>query len=346
MPKYLSTLLLLFVYLAGNTCTTFLINYNGQLVFGRNYDWVSGNGMVCTNQRGLAKTSFQNPDGNTISWTSRYGSITFNQFGKEFPTGGMNEQGLVVELMWLDGTIYPPAVDKRPSIGVLQWIQYQLDNCTTIEEVIATDPKLRITTTGTPLHYLVADAKGNAATIEFLKGKMVVHKGEQLPFPVLTNNTYDQSMTSKNKGTWYGDNSLERFVTTCKMIQQYKADLGNRSLTDHAFEILNKVSQGNFTKWSIVYDISNKKILFKTDQVKQTRYLNFASFDFSCKQTSKTIDMNAVLKGDISSKLAGFSSRFNTRIIDKTLLESRSRITIPDPQKRALKAYNSTIHCE
>jgi hypothetical protein len=61
---------------------------------------------------------------------------------------------------------------------------------------------------------------------------------------------------------------------------------------------------------------------------------------------SKTIDMNAVLKDDISSKLADFSSSFNTRIIDKTLLESRSRITIPDPQTRALKAYNSTIHCE
>jgi len=99
MLKYLSTFLLLFVYLAGNTCTTFLINYNGQLVFGRNYDWVSGNGMVCTNQRELVKTSFQNPDGNTITWTSKYGSITFNQFGKEFPTGGMNEMGLVVELM-------------------------------------------------------------------------------------------------------------------------------------------------------------------------------------------------------------------------------------------------------
>jgi penicillin V acylase-like amidase (Ntn superfamily) len=346
MLKYLSTLLLLLIYITGNTCTTFLINYNGQLVFGRNYDWVSGNGMVCTNQRGLAKTSMKNQDGTTISWTSKYGSITFNQFGREFPTGGMNEQGLVVELMWLDGTIYPPAADKRPSIGVLQWIQYQLDNCISIEEVIATDARLRITATGTPLHYLIVDAKGQAATIEFLKGKMVVHKGDQLPFPVLTNHTYDQSVNSKNKGTWSGDNSLERFVTTCNMIQQYKTNPGNKTLTDHAFDILNKVSQGNYTKWSIVYDISNKKILFKTDQAKQSRYLNFSAFDFSCKQTSKTIDMNAVLKDDISSRLTDFNPDFNSRIIEKTLLESRSRITIPDPQKRVLLAYNTAIHCE
>src|SRR6186997_948097 len=106
-------------------CTTFFINKNGQMVFGRNYDWVTGNGMVCTNQRGLAKTSFKTKDGETVSWVSLYGSITFNQYGKEFPTGGMNEKGLVVELMWLDGTVYPKA-DNRAEISVLQWIQYQL----------------------------------------------------------------------------------------------------------------------------------------------------------------------------------------------------------------------------
>jgi penicillin V acylase-like amidase (Ntn superfamily) len=346
MFRCLSLFLGLLFYTSGNTCTTFLLNHNGQLVFGRNYDWVSGNGMVCTNNRGLIKTSMKNPDGTSISWTSKYGSITFNQFGKEFPTGGMNEQGLVVELMWLDGTVYPPAADKRPSIGVLQWIQYQLDNCTTIEEVIATDAKLRITSSGTPLHYLIADAKGHAATIEFLDGKIVVHKGDQLPVPVLTNNTYDQSVTSKNRGTYSGNNSLERFVTTCNMIQQYKTNPGTQSLTDHAFDILNKVSQPNFTRWSIVYDISNKKIWFKTDQVPHARYLIFAAFDFTCKQASKTIDMNAVLKGDISTRLTDFTPGFNTRTIEKTLVQSRSRITIPDPQKRALLAYNSTIHCE
>ena len=36
------------------------------------------------------------------------------------------------------------------------------------------------------LHYLVADANGNVATIEFLDGKMVVHRGSNLPFTVLT----------------------------------------------------------------------------------------------------------------------------------------------------------------
>src|SRR4249920_2118004 len=113
------SLIILFLTFPAFSCTTFFINRNGQLIFGRNYDWVAGQGMVNTNLRGLAKTSLTTPDGKTISWVSKFGSLTFNQYGKEFPTGGMNEKGLVVELMWLDETKYP-AADKRPAIGVMQ----------------------------------------------------------------------------------------------------------------------------------------------------------------------------------------------------------------------------------
>jgi penicillin V acylase-like amidase (Ntn superfamily) len=124
---------------------------------------------------------------------SKYGSITFNQYGKEFPTGGMNEKGLVVELMWLDETRYPNP-DQRPAVGVLQWIQYQLDNSSTTAEVIGSNSQIRISEKTAPIHFLVADAAGNVATIEFLDGKMVVHKDKELPFPVLTNDTYASSV--------------------------------------------------------------------------------------------------------------------------------------------------------
>ena len=134
---------------AGETvwaCTTFLIHKNGKYAFGRNYDWVTDVGIVCTNLRGLVKNSPPINGQPTTTWVSKYGSITFNQYGKEFPTGGMNEKGLVVEMMWLEGSKYPEP-DQRAELGVLQWIQYQLDNCSTIEEVIATDSKVRISKT-------------------------------------------------------------------------------------------------------------------------------------------------------------------------------------------------------
>src|SRR5262245_27694531 len=204
-------------------CTTFFINKNGHMIFGRNYDWVTGEVIVCTNLRGLQKTSLNMGDGNTLHWVSNYGSISFNQYGKEFPTGGMNEKGLVVELMWLSGTKFPDR-DDRPSVNVLQWIQYQLDQNKTVDEVIATDKTLRIDSKGTPIHYLVADASGNVATIEFLNGKRVVHRGKDLPFPVLTNNTYDESI-QQTKGVTnktFADNSIDRFAKTCSMVQQFQ----------------------------------------------------------------------------------------------------------------------------
>jgi penicillin V acylase-like amidase (Ntn superfamily) len=345
MKNIVFLVLLLVVYHQANTCTTFFIRHNGKMVFGRNYDWMADAGLVFTNQRGLMKTSIKNQDGNTISWVSLYGSITFNQYGKEFPTGGMNEKGLVVELMWLDGTAYPQP-DDRPAVGVLQWIQYQLDNHASIEEVIASDKIIRITSKGTPLHYLVADANGHAATIEFLDGKMQVHKGDDLPMPVLTNDTYTRSITSHTNGGAERNNSLERFTTACNMIQQYKLETSGRSLVDESFAILDKVAQGNYTKWSIVYDISNKQVWFKTEKYKQLRSVNFSFFDFSCTVPSKLININGREQGDISKLFNDFADAKNKLIFEQTLKQSSPQIVLTRAQKEAVLAYPATIRCK
>ncbi len=335
-------------------CTTFLINKNGQLVFGRNYDWVTGSGLVCVNQRGLFKTSVKTADGAAISWLSLYGSVTFNQYGKEFPTGGMNEKGVVVELMWLDGTTYP-VKDNRPAIGVLQWVQYQLDNCSTVDEIIATDKKLRITRKETaPLHYLVADAKGNAATIEFIDGKMMVHRNDALPYAVLTNNRYDESIQraktvignngSINYAT--GNNSIDRFATACSMLKQVETTTGDISLTDYGFRILDKVAQGTFTKWSIVYNISNKNISFKTAGFQQIKTINFSSFGFNCGAASMACEMNQPNGGDIRSLFEPFSITLNRNLVEKSMEESRSQIDVTSEDWKALWEYPQSVVCK
>jgi penicillin V acylase-like amidase (Ntn superfamily) len=334
-------------------CTTFFINKNGQMVFGRNYDWITGNGMVCTNQRGLAKTSDKTSDGTTISWISRYGSITFNQYGKEFPTGGMNEKGLVVELMWLDGTKYPDA-DQRPAIGVLQWIQYQLDNCGTVDELIATDKQLRIASKGTtPLHYLIADATGNAATIEFLDGKMKVHKGSDLPFPVLTNDDYASSLEQTKIATTslggnsisFSNNSIDRFAKACNMVRQFRETEITTPVIDYSFTILDKVAQGSHTKWSIVYDISNKKIYFKTLGFSQVKNVAFTAFDFNCNTISKAWDMNQAAEGDLAKLFQDFSPDLNSRMVNKSFDESISEFTVSEENRKAHWQYPGSISC-
>ena len=136
--------LLFIVPKIGYPCSTFCLDKGEHLVFGKNLDWIQDNGFVFINKRGVQKTAMLawNVD-NLATWTSKYGSVTFNQIGRDFPWGGVNEAGLVVEMMAVDRAKYP-VPDERPIINGLQWIQYQLDNFSRIEQVIASDSKLRM----------------------------------------------------------------------------------------------------------------------------------------------------------------------------------------------------------
>ncbi|HEX2605999.1 MAG TPA: linear amide C-N hydrolase [Flavisolibacter sp.] len=349
MKKILLLLTLLPMLYSTQACTTFFINSKGELVFGRNYDWMTGNGMVCTNLRGLHKTSLPVGSGKTIDWNSRYGSITFNQYGKEFPTGGMNEKGLVVEVMWLEGSQYPKP-DDRAALDVLQWIQYQLDNQSTVAEVIASDKKIRLAQENPPLHYLVADAKGHAAAIEFLSGQMVVHQQGELPYAVLTNTTYEESVKVAKKATSESradvqDNSLERFTTACSMVQQVEAKGITKPLNDYAFDILNATAQKESTQWSIVYDLKHKSISFRTMSFRDIKTLAFEDFRFDCDGTPMVFDMNQPFKGPVDKFMIPFTASMNKKLIEKSVKESQSQVPISDEEKQALIAYPASIRC-
>ena len=350
-------LIISFALLAGlggsQACTTFFISKNGQLAFGRNYDWITDAGYITKNNRGLLKTSFKNPEGSTIKWVSRYGSLTFNQYGKEFPTGGMNEKGLVVELMWLDGSQYQK-VDERPTVNVLQWIQYQLDNCATVDEVIATDKLLRIDASNPPLHYLVADASGKAATVEFLNGKLVVHKGNDLPIPVLTNTDYASStkavkasgILEGNTSTTFNDNSLQRFAKACSMVNEFKQNDSKQSLIDFSFDVLKNVAQPGWTKWSIVYDVSNKTVYFKTAMFTSVKSVAFSDFDFDCASPSLALNMNQSLQGKVSKEFKTFTNEDNKRLLNKSAEESKTQVTISEADRVRQAEYAAAIGCK
>jgi choloylglycine hydrolase len=253
--------------------------------------------------------------------------------------------------MWLDGTRYPTP-DERPAVGVLQWIQFQLDNCATIDDVIAGDKIIRIASQGTtPLHYLVADANGQAATIEFFDGKMTVHKGDQLPYPVLTNDTYASSVELVNKtGTsgksFTGNNSQQRFLEACSRVTDLKQNkVPVTSLTDYSFQILNTVAQGSYTRWSIVYDITNKKILFKTNRYPQIKQVSFSDIDFTCSSVPKGFDMNQDLQGDIVPFMKDFTIELNQRIVETAFRESGDQINASTKDIEAQWKYAGEVKC-
>ncbi len=337
-----------------NACTSFVLHQGDHFYFGKNYDWIAESGMVCTNQRNVRKTAFLQGKENPAQWKSKYGSITFNQYGKEFPSGGMNEAGLVVELMWLDETVYPKTGDQRAVVSELQWIQYQLDNSGTIEEVIFTDQKIRIFTKSTPLHFLIADSTGKAATIEFVDGKMVVHSGSKLRNAVLTNTLYSKAITKYNafkseQGNLlanFMDNSYWRFSNTYSMLEDANNLAFNNNPVTYAFDMLLTVAQGRFTKWSIVYDVKGKKIYFKTLSFPAIKQVDFRSFDFNCSTISRVLPIQQSLSGNITTLFAIYSDSLNRKILNESMRLSRERIKFTKKAVEERVFYANKHYCE
>jgi choloylglycine hydrolase len=57
-------------------------------------DGIVGDGTIIVNKRNVSKTALLYSDATgcqPVKWTSKYGSITFNQNGREFPFSGINE---------------------------------------------------------------------------------------------------------------------------------------------------------------------------------------------------------------------------------------------------------------
>ncbi|HEX6789683.1 MAG TPA: linear amide C-N hydrolase [Candidatus Krumholzibacteria bacterium] len=330
---------------AASACTTFCYADGGTLVFGRNYDWMVGDGLVMVNKRGVTKRALT-ADAAAAQWTSKYGSLTFNQYGREFPTGGMNEKGLVVELMWLDDTRYPDP-DTRGALPTLQWIQYQLDNAATVGEVIASDRAVRISSAGSAkIHFLVADAAGGVAAIEFLDGRLVAHRGGELPYPVLTNDTYDRSVRfARSAGARSGKSStesLDRFARAAS----YRPDATSPALAvRNAFATLDDVAQGDHTKWSIVYDIGAKRVYFRTHAARKVRWIDVASLGFACHRGASMLDINAALGGDVTAGLQPYDPGANRALVNTAFAKTPFLAGATAEERDELARYPETTVC-
>lgn len=333
-------------------CTTFCLKDGKNLVFGRNYDWMIGTGLVIVNKRNLIKRADVDPPEKPVEWVSKYGSITFNQYGKEYPTGGMNEAGLVVEQMMLPKTRYSSS-DDRLAIRELAWIQYQLDNFSSVSEVVESDSNLRIVVDSIPLHFLISDRSGQVASIEFIDGKTVFHTADDLPVEVLANSTYDESLEYLRKHKDFGGtkeipssiSSLSRFVRAAYMVRQY-SDSQAENIVDYAFDILESVSQKKGTKWSIVYDIKNLTIHFKTYDMPRIKTVNLKDFDFSCQTPSRVIDIDADKSGDVSSYFVEYSTEINRKLIGESFKNTAFLKSIPKEELDHVASFSESFHCK
>jgi penicillin V acylase-like amidase (Ntn superfamily) len=353
MKRTLLILLLAAIFIASTSCqlracSTFCYRDGKHLLVAKNFDFYVGDGHVIINKRAVLKVSFPMPGECQINWTSKYGSISFNQIGREFPFGGINEKGLVVEQMYLADTKYP-AEDNRAGVAEMQWVQYQLDNSATLAEVLASDSILRISKYSAPIHFLVVDAMSNVATIEFVNGQTVVHKNSSLPVCALTNDTYAESVNyfnseGRNAELNFKPTSFQRFARTGKMLEHFQTSRP----VDYSFDILKAVKQGDFTKWSIVYDIKEMTIYFETSNNTVRRTLKMRDFDFACNTPVLYANIDVNIKNPNDFSLSAPSA--NLAIIERTfqVLATKPEFVnlIPSrEEQRAMANYPDTMHC-
>lgn len=306
---------------AAEACTTVAFLDPGRPIVAYNYDFPIGYGLVFINKSGLAKRS-EVPQ-SQAKWQSRYGSVTFSQFGRDNPMAGMNEAGLTVSQMWLDEARYE-AADERPRVGVLEWMQYLLDTSASVEEALARGAEMRIESR-IPLHYKLVDAAGNAAIVEFLDGRRVVSRGDGLPYPVLANSSYSNSvkyLTSIGQTTApAGSGSLQRFARAAASIKATAPD--GIEPVGRAFATLASVAQPNHTRWSVVFDLKNLTVSWRSDKNAGIRSVGLADFDLSCQTPAKLFGVHEGGDGeDAAKKFRDYNRAEHAALIRKSYSET------------------------
>lgn len=334
-----------------DSCTTVHVESRGHQWTAKSYDWHQGHGALFVNKRGVEKKSLVIAAGDQeIAWTSRFGSVTFNQIAREFPNGGMNEAGLVVEIMWLASSIYP-AEDNLPTLNELQWIQYQLDNAETIQEVIRNSSRVRLSSLFAKVHYMACDRSGACATFEYIDGQLVIHAGASLPVPTLTNDTYATSAIALASYDGFGgtspiptdEGSIARFVRASALARQARS-IRPREVQATGFEVLNSVSQGSYTKWQIVYDQTSLKVAYRSRSARAVKSLSFGSLDFDCQSEVLALDMaDESVSGSINNELYEYSADLNQSLVRRSLWPLA--IALPRGTISAIQSYPDTTTC-
>jgi len=295
-------------------CTSFCIDTSDGAVFGTNLDFPWGEGLIFVNKRHVSKEGYlTSATGETAKWMSKYGNVTFNLVGKEYAWCGMNEAGLVISTMWFDRTVLPEP-DSRPPLASGFWIQYQLDNFSTIDEVIASDSLVRLA--DDLCHFLVCDSTGDCVTIEFLDGHFVYHTRETMPVKALTNHPYAEALFFMQQDSIPDDDPSEtafRFINVARKLENYNPTSSGPAV-DYAMDILTNVVIAPHTRWSIVFDIENRGFHFRTEKNQRVRHFSFDSFDFSCTTPVRMLDVNADLSGNVAANFTDYNHQLNLNV--------------------------------
>jgi hypothetical protein len=127
---------------------------------------------------------------------------------------------------------------ERPagSLGVMRLV---LDEAATVREAVAIFRRTAVDFSGgPPLHYMVADASGDSAVVEYVDGRAVVHPRGARPFQAMTNFVLANGAPDG------------RYRTAMAALRRS----GGRLEPATTLDLLERTAQPH-TRWSVAYDL-------------------------------------------------------------------------------------------
>lgn len=313
---------------------------------GENLDGHVGHGQILINKRNIGKRSLKIFETDQpVEWVSRYGSLTFNQLALDHPMSGMNEAGLVVLASENFGEGNAKA-EKQLTINEYQWVQYQLDNYATVDEVTEHVPEIGISSMLEELHYLVCDSSTQCAAFEvdISNHHLRFFKGLDFAVRVLTDTGYADDLKkflvyqSQGAPKFQMDpfDSNDRFLFLALKLSVFPlVKVGQRSL-ENVLALLEAVKQPGFTQWQVAFDASSKKIRYKTESTTGIGSLNLNSLNFSPESGVQTVGIYEY-SDNISKTFRGMTHQDNVDLVDQSM--SYIGAVFPAGAEQKLKSY-------
>ncbi|GBQ22239.1 choloylglycine hydrolase [Gluconacetobacter sacchari DSM 12717] len=302
---------------AADACTRFVYQgAEGEVITARSMDWKTDVGTnLWVFPRGMKRSGEAGP--HSIRWTSRYGSVIASGYDVA-TTDGMNEAGLVANVLWLVESSYPAYDGKTPGLALSAWAQYVLDNFATVQQAVdmlARQP-FTIVTANVPgesrlatLHLSLSDASGDSAIIEYIDHRQVIHHSRA--YQVMTNSpTFEQQLALNAYWTQIGgtvmlpgtNRASDRFARAAFYVNAIPKSENPVEAIASVFSVIRNVSvpfgittpdQPNIssTRWRTVADQKRKLYFFESALTPNIFWVDLKTLDFS-EKTGKVMKLD------------------------------------------------------
>lgn len=332
--RWLASTLSIFLFFLAATplvaCSVAFWNNNGIAeVVARTMDlYLSDKPLIVVMPRGVAHRAHVAT--HPAEWVAKYGSVVVTAFHSSAVSDGINEKGLAAHLLYLHETQYPVRNDHIPGISTLDWVQYVLDNFSTVSEVVAHQNEVQIITTplngkNWPLHLAIEDNTGDSAIFEFIKGKLIIHHGHA--FSVMTNEpSYNEQLANLKKYKSFGGtlpmpgdvDSLSRFVRASAYLKTLPQPRDNMQAIAGVLSVIrtvmvpfgaidtsgNKTEDAWPTRWVSISDLTNKVYYFNSTTAPNVVWVNLNELQFDKGSPLLVVDpTNVHLVGDLKNSL-------------------------------------------